>query len=110
MRLLFDENLSPRLVHRLADLYPDSAHVHEIGFGAAADQAVWAHAAMHGFTITSKDADFHTLSFLRGQPPKVIWIRRGNCTTADVEALLRQQHALVLRLHADPHLAFLALA
>ncbi len=109
MKLLFDENLSPRLVRRLADLFPDSAHVHEIGLGAAADEAVWTHAAAHGFTIISKDADFHTLSFLRGQPPKVIWIRRGNCSTAEVEAILRQQHALVLRLHADPQLAFLAL-
>jgi predicted nuclease of predicted toxin-antitoxin system len=29
VKLLFDENLSPRLVARLAELYPASAHVAE---------------------------------------------------------------------------------
>ncbi|MFB2971179.1 DUF5615 family PIN-like protein [Aerosakkonema sp. BLCC-F183] len=27
MKLLFDHNLSPRLVNRLADIFPDSNHV-----------------------------------------------------------------------------------
>lgn len=30
MKLLFDHNLSPRLVQRLADLCPDSTHVYTI--------------------------------------------------------------------------------
>ena len=79
MRLLLDQNLSPRLLPALADLFPDSTHVREVGLKAAADHAVWQYAAQHGFAIVSKDADFHERSFLLGQPPKVIWIRRGNC-------------------------------
>lgn len=41
MKLLFDQNLSPRLVSRLADLYPDSQHVFFIGFDQADDRALW---------------------------------------------------------------------
>ena len=37
MRLLFDHNLSPKLVRRLADLYPDSTHVTDAGLDRATD-------------------------------------------------------------------------
>jgi predicted nuclease of predicted toxin-antitoxin system len=32
----------------------------------------------------SKDTDFHQRSFLFGGPPKVVWIRLGNCSTEDI--------------------------
>ena len=53
MRLLFDQNLSPRLVSLLADLYPDSAHVLDVGLGEADDRAVWTFAGENGFAIVS---------------------------------------------------------
>ena len=96
MRLLFDQNLSPRLVGVLADLYPDSLHVRAAGLAAADDDIVWDYAGREGFTLVSKDADFHQRSFLFGYPPKVVWIRRGNCSTDDIERLLRQHNAEVL--------------
>ena len=52
---------------------------------------VWAYAAEHRFVIVSKDADFHQRSFVLGHPPKVVWIRRGNCSTAEIEAILRDR-------------------
>ena len=79
MRLLFDQNLSPRLLALLADLYGGSTHVRNEGLEAADDDTAWEYAALHGFAIVSKDADFHQRSFLLGAPPKVIWIQRGNC-------------------------------
>ncbi len=109
MRLLLDQNLSPRLVPALADLFPDSTHVREVGLRAADDQAVWQYAAQHGFAIVSKDADFHERSFLLGQPPKVIWIRRGNCSTDEVAAILRDHHAEILVFERDEEGSFLAL-
>ena len=42
-----------------------------------------------GFTIASKDGDFHQLSLLRGSPPQVIWLRVGNAPTDDIAALSR---------------------
>ena len=109
MRLLFDQNLAAALVRRLADLFPDSAHVRDCGLHRADDPEVWAYAAEHGFTIVSKDADFHQLSFLRGAPPKTVWLRRGNCSTADVEAILRDHNRDLERFSESNDAAFLIL-
>lgn len=89
MKLLFDENLAARLVHDLSDLYPESAHVFGLGLGGMTDRAIWARAAADRFVLVTKDEDFQRLSVLLGPPPKVIWIRLGNCTTEDVARLLR---------------------
>ncbi len=89
MKLLFDQNLSHRLVAALREEYPESVHVRDIGLQDGSDEAVWAYAAEHGLVIASKDSDFHQRSFLFGHPPKVVWIRRGNCSTANIEAILR---------------------
>jgi predicted nuclease of predicted toxin-antitoxin system len=85
--------LAFRLVARLADLYPDSAHVRDFGLERGDDEPVWMHAQQGSFIIVTKGDDFRQRSFLFGPPPKVIWVRLGNCTTADVEALLRARYA-----------------
>ena len=72
MKILFDQNLSPKLVDRLSDLFPGSNHVREVGLSESEDQLVWEFAASNQFTIVSKDSDFVQLSLLRGAPPKVI--------------------------------------
>lgn len=88
MKLLFDENLSPRLVQSVANLYPDSRHVRECGLRGASDSEIWLFAKENEFAIVSKDSDFRQRSILRGSPPKVIWLRIGNCTTARAEFML----------------------
>jgi predicted nuclease of predicted toxin-antitoxin system len=108
--LLFDQHLAPALARRLADLYPGSAHVRDAGLAAADDEAIWAYAAAGGYAIVTKDDDFRQRSFLRGAPPKVIWTRLGNCTTADVEAALRARHADIEAFAADPGAALLVIA
>jgi predicted nuclease of predicted toxin-antitoxin system len=109
VKLLFDENLAPRLARDLADLFPGSAHVRDLGLQAAADEAVWARAAADGFVIVTKDDDFRQRSFLRGHPPKVVWVRLGNCRTAEVAALLRAREADVADFVTDPRFALLVL-
>jgi predicted nuclease of predicted toxin-antitoxin system len=64
VKLLFDQNLSHKLVNRLADMFPDSAHVREVGLKEADDHAVWEYAKANGQTIVSKDSDFHQRSFV----------------------------------------------
>ena len=110
MKLLFDENISPRLVAALSDVFPGSVHVRDVGLARATDAAIWAYARDRGLTILSKDSDFHQVSFLRGPPPKVIWIRRGNCSTVDIEALLRSNRNAILAFGVDEEAAFLALS
>lgn len=109
MPLLLDQNLAPQLVRRLADLYPGSTHVRELGLAAADDEQVWRHAAAHGFAIVTKDDDFRQRSFLQGAPPKVIWVRLGNCRTDEVEAVLRARREDVAAFVADPTAALLVL-
>ncbi|MFI4949134.1 MAG: DUF5615 family PIN-like protein [Alphaproteobacteria bacterium] len=79
-----DENLAARIVGELADLYPGSVHVADVGLLGAPDRIIWRHARDRGLVIVSKDEDFHRLSIFHGPSPKVIWIRLGNCTTEDV--------------------------
>jgi predicted nuclease of predicted toxin-antitoxin system len=110
MKLLFDQNLSPRLAGHLAVEYPGSAHVRDFGLAAAPDPTVWAFAGISGFVITSKDTDFQQRALLLGHPPKVVWIRLGNCTTAAVATLLRARLADLLAFEADPVASFLAVS
>lgn len=108
--LLFDENLAAALVAELADLYPDCIHVGDRGLAGGSDRAIWQYARDHGLIIVSKDEDFQRLSVLYGAPPKVIWIRLGNCSTADIIHLLRGRRSEIHRFVADGEAAFLALA
>ena len=109
MKLLLDNNLSPRLVRRLSDLYPESSHVRAFNLQAASDEAVWEHAKASDFVIVAKDDDFRQLAFLRGGPPKVIWLQLGNCTTNEVEQVLRSRYPDVLAFEGDPEAALLVL-
>ncbi len=95
MKLLLDENLSPRLAPALSDLYPGSVHLRECGLRGATDAEVWQYALANGFAIVSKDSDFSQRSFLLGSPPKVVWLRIGNCTTTRVDFVLRNGAARV---------------
>ena len=85
MKLLFDENLLHKLVWLLADLFPDSIHVRSVDLKAADDPVVWEYAKNNDLMIVSKDSDMHQRSFVFGHPPKVVWVRLGNCSTSDVE-------------------------
>jgi predicted nuclease of predicted toxin-antitoxin system len=85
MKLLFDENLSPRLALALSDSYPGPQAARECGLRGRSDLEVWQYPLEHGFVIVSKDSDFSERSARFGSPPKVIWLRIGNCTTARVD-------------------------
>ena len=106
MKLLFDQNLSHKLVGRLDDAFPDSEHVRSVGLREASDDAVWEYPRSKGFAIVSKDGDFHQFSFLHGPPPKVVWVKLGNCTTGDVERVLRERLSDLLEFDDDEDAAF----
>lgn len=109
MKLLLDHNLSPRLVVRLVDLYPDMSHVALVGLERSSDYVVWDYARMGNYIIVTKDSDFNDVSILRGFPPKVIWLRMGNCTTSEIELALRHGHAQIVDFATDPEARVLEL-
>ena len=90
MKLLFDQNLSPRLPQKLSDIFPNSMHVRDVGLRDSTDAEIWKYALQNDLTIVSKDSDFQQRSLLYGHPPKFVWLRVGNYPVKTVEELLRK--------------------
>jgi len=109
VRLLFDEPLSETLCRSLADIFPGSLHVRLLGHGGAADTVLWELARTHGCLLVSKDEDFHRLAILSGAPPKFAWIRLGNCSTQEVEQLLRHRRDDIVRFNEQDEATVLEL-
>jgi predicted nuclease of predicted toxin-antitoxin system len=109
MKLLFDQNISTALVSRLSDLFPESVHVKKLGMLEADDLAIWTYAAQNGFTIISKDSDFQQRSLLLGAPPKVVWLRVGNCPTNKIEKLIRDRSVELHTFDTEPTQSLLVL-
>ena len=110
MKLSFDHNLSPRLVNLLCDLYPNSNHLFDLQLDTVKDSLVWEYALQNEFAIVTKDSDFSELSLFRGFPPKVIWIRIGNCTTNDIESLIRSHTEEIKRFNSESESGILILS
>jgi predicted nuclease of predicted toxin-antitoxin system len=95
MRLLFDQNISYRLINRIIDVFPDSKQVKELGLENATDSEIFEYAKDNDYVIVTFDSDFCELSVLKGFPPKIIWIRTGNTTTKNLEILLKKKHTVI---------------
>jgi predicted nuclease of predicted toxin-antitoxin system len=106
MKLLFDENLSPKMVMALDDVFPNSAHVDRIGLGGGTDDDVWHYAKENGFMIVSKDSDFYEKSILYGHPPNVIWVKRGNCTNRQIQLILRNKIEAIAEFYQNDNVSF----
>jgi len=106
LKLLFDQNLSHKLVCSFSDEFPGSAHVRDLGLASSSDIEVWEYAKQFGFTIVSKDTDFSQRGFLFGPPPKVVWIRLGNCSTEEIQNVLFSYAAEIRQFGLDPDSSF----
>lgn len=106
MKLLFDQNLSHRLPARFADLFPGSAHIRAASLDQAPDNQIWEYARANDFCIVTQDSDFAERSKLYGAPPKVVWLRCGNSTPQQVEAILRHNAVLIIELIQNPALHY----
>ena len=109
MKLLFDQNLSPALVERLVDEFPQSIHVRDAGLASAPDEAVWRFALEQGLAVVTKDSDFQERSQIAATAPRIVWIRRGNCSTVEIERLLRKNAAYITSLADEGAPVFLML-
>ncbi len=109
MSLLFDENLSAKLATRLSDIFPDSVSAEFLQLRSQPDSSLWAEAMQRGLAIVTQDDDFVHLSALNGHPPKVVHIAVGNCSTGQIESLLRWREEQVRRFLASENLSCLEL-
>ena len=110
MKLLFDQNLSPKLTVCFAKSFAGSKHLQELRLDSADDTIVWEYAKTEGYTILTKDNDFNNLVAFFGFPPKVIWIRRGNCSTKDIIELLNSNIEIIKAFLIDSTNGILALS
>lgn len=94
---------------RLSDLFPDSSHVYWLALDRRDDKIIREYARQNDFAIVTKDSDFSDLCLLLGFPPKVIWLRIGNCNTSTIENLLRSHANDILSLADDQIVGVLTL-
>lgn len=91
MRLLLDNNLSPRLALLLAEDDWDVAHVEARNLGSATDEAVLTAAREENRVLVSADTDFgQLLARSRASGPSVVLVRRvaGRRTAALADLLI----------------------
>ncbi len=110
MKLLLDENLSDRIIPRIEDLYPGSTHVKTVKLKETDDGLIWTFARQQGYTIVSKDSDFHHRSIVLKHPPKFIYLRVGNCPTSFITFMLRENYDLIYEFINDPIRGLLVLS
>jgi predicted nuclease of predicted toxin-antitoxin system len=84
--LLFDENVSFRLLSSVRDRFPKSLHVRDVGLAQADDRTIWQYARDHGFAIVTLDSDFYDMSLIHSSPPKVVWLRSADTSTTNLRA------------------------
>jgi len=88
MKLLFDQNISYRIVRLLQKTFPGCKHVKEMELDNMQDSEIWEFAKTNDFAIVTSDADFYDLAVIKGIPPKVIWVRTGNTSTLNISRLM----------------------
>jgi predicted nuclease of predicted toxin-antitoxin system len=95
MKILLDQNLSFKLCSKLKDIFPEVIHTTEVSLETADDEEVWLYAKLNSCILITKDADFIEKAVIKGHPPKIIWIKAGNCSTIKIEELLRKNKRII---------------
>jgi predicted nuclease of predicted toxin-antitoxin system len=88
MKLLFDQNISFRVVRQLISSFPESESVYTNGLIGKKDFVIWTYAKKNDFTIISQDDDFDKFFIVKGFPPKIILLRTGNIKNPTLVKLL----------------------
>jgi predicted nuclease of predicted toxin-antitoxin system len=88
LKLLFDNNLSVKVIDAVQEYFPGSAHVYDLNIAHLSDHEIWEYARKKSFTIVTKDKDFYYLATAKGHPPKIIWIIAGNCRNEEMIKIL----------------------
>lgn len=107
VKLLFDQNISYRLVSPLKDLFPESNHVRLLGLEKASDEDIWEYAKRNGFVIVTQDSDFYERALVLGFPPKVLCLRFGNVSTEFIQQALQKNYQEIIDFDASEYIACL---
>ena len=103
MKILFDQNISFRIIDKIKHLYPEAKQIRELGLENSSDMEIWIFANKNQYTIITFDSDFFDISNIKGHPPKVIWLKTGNCTTNNVKEILIDKFEIVKEFITNIH-------
>lgn len=95
MKLLFDQNISFRIVKKIEIVFPNAQQVRRLRLENSSDSDIWEYAQKNDFTIVTFDSDFLDIATFRGFPPKIIWIRTGNMTTNYIAQILFEKQEII---------------
>ena len=101
MKLLFDQNISHRILKLLPEKFSNSTSVKNEKLINASDIEIWEFAKANDYTIVTQDSDFNDLNLLFGFPPKIIWIRTGNLTTKAILRILEDHYSEIEKFITD---------
>lgn len=101
MKLLFDQNISNRLIAKITHLFPHAKQVKELKLEGSTDRQIWEYSKKEKFTILTFDSDFYDLSTLYGHPPKIIWLRLGNISTNELSAFIESKYQIIVEFIND---------
>lgn len=95
MKLLFDQNISFRIISKIENNFPEAKQVRQLGIENYSDMDIWKFAKEMNYTIVTFDGDFYDLSNFNGFPPKIIWLRFGNTKTDFIANILNSRHSII---------------
>ncbi len=107
MKLLFDQNISFRLIKLVKDDFPLAEQVRNLGLENKSDKEIWQFARDEEWTIVSFDSDFYDFSVVWGHPPKVVWLRSGNKTTPEIKKIMLKHKLTIEEFVRDKDLSCL---
>ena len=107
MKLLFDENISYRIVNKIIEIYPSSTHVSNVRPVIREDIAIFDYARKEEFIIVTFDEDFREIQSLDGFPPKIIWMRMGNTSTLNALSKLVSNQKEIIELSENSEIGIL---
>jgi len=103
VKLLFDQNISFRILKLIQDFYPNSQQVTQLNAKIYTDREIWNFAKENDFVIVTFDSDFNDLVTLYGSPPKIIWLRLGNTSTKKLAEFFNQKHGIITEFITHPN-------
>ncbi|MFW0715607.1 DUF5615 family PIN-like protein [Pedobacter sp. N23S346] len=95
MKLLFDQNISHRIIKLLEADFLACDQIRRLKLENKSDKEIWTFAGQNNFVVVTFDADFYEFSNLYGHPPKIIWLRVGNNTTYEIAEVLIMKKQLI---------------
>jgi predicted nuclease of predicted toxin-antitoxin system len=102
VKLLFDQNISFRILSKIKVNFPDAKQVRQLGIENYSDIDIWKFAKENEFTIVTFDADFYDLSNFKGFPPKIIWLRFGNTKTDIIADIINSRNLIIKDFVSSP--------